>query len=253
MSSWKKAAKAGQRLHKERHQPESRKSLGFLEKKKDYKLRANDHNRKTLAIKKLRKKALNKNPDEFYFHMINSVTEDGVHHEIEKDDEHTPEQLKLMETQDLRYVTMKRTMEAKKIETLKSQLHLLDAANATPNKHTFFVDSKKDLKDFDVAERLDTHPSLLGNRINRLRIKDLEEKNIETVDKSVMKKLVEQKKKTYKELSKRIERERELGVVQQKLEMKRHLAAGGQNAPKKVRKGTKTQAPVYKWNFERKR
>lgn len=253
MSSWKKAAKAGQRLHKERHQPESRASLGFLEKKKDYKLRANDHNRKTRAIKLLRKKALNKNPDEFYFHMINSATEDGVHHELEKDDEHTPEQLRLMETQDLRYVTMKRTMEGRKVETLKSQLHVLDAANVTPNKHTFFVDSEKDLEHFDVAERLDTHPSLLGNRINRLRMKDLGEKSIETVDKAVMKKLVEQKKKMYKELSKRIERERELGVVQQKLEMKRYLTAAGATAPKKERKGTKTQAPIYKWNFERKR
>lgn len=253
MSSWKKAAKAGQRIHKERHQPESRASLGLLEKKKDYKLRADDTNKKNRTIKLLRKKALNKNPDEFYFHMINSVTDDGVHHEIEKDDEHTPEQLQLMQTQDLRYVTMKRTMEAKKIDTLKSQLHLLDAANQTRNTHLFFVDSKKEAQNLDVAERLDTHPALLGNRINRLRMKDLETKTIDTLDKKSMKTMVKQKKKMYAELAKRIERERELSVVQHKLEMKRHLTAPGAATPRKVKNATKKSGPIYKWKFERKR
>ena len=54
--------------------------LGLLEKKKDYKLRANDFNNKKQVLKHLRKKALNKNPDEFYFHMANSKTVDGGMH-----------------------------------------------------------------------------------------------------------------------------------------------------------------------------
>ena len=94
MSSLRNAAKSQQRTHRERHQPSERSDLGLLEKKKDYKLRAKDYNEKKATIKKLSQKALNKNPDEFYFHMINSKTEGGVHKEKKSEETLTPEQVR---------------------------------------------------------------------------------------------------------------------------------------------------------------
>lgn len=68
MSSLRKAIP--QKYHKERHQPRSRKKFGFLEKHKDYVLRARDYHRKQDQLRKLEEKASFRNPDEFYFKMI---------------------------------------------------------------------------------------------------------------------------------------------------------------------------------------
>lgn len=101
-----------------------------------------DFNEKKGALKGLHKRALNKNPDEFYFHMIRSRMEEGEHVETPKEEECTPEQLKLMQTQDLKYIAHKRLVESKKIDKLQAQLHLIDAEK--PNNHVFFVDTKEE-------------------------------------------------------------------------------------------------------------
>ncbi|XP_045459800.1 probable U3 small nucleolar RNA-associated protein 11 [Melitaea cinxia] len=252
MSSWNKAAKANQKTHRERHQPESRKHLGLLEKKKDYKKRANDYHEKGATLKLLRKRTLDKNPDEFYFHMINSRVKNGEHHELEKDEEHTPEQVKLMQTQDLKYINMKRTIESRRIQRLQSQLHITDVADSTPNTHIFFVDEGEE-KNFDLAKRLDTHPSLINRKSNRPRLSDLDKITLPEVNEEVMNSAKKIKEKTYRELSKRIEREKHLTVVQQKMEIKRHLQDVTILKPKRVKKGSAVSAPVYKFQFIRKK
>ncbi len=61
-----------QKTHKERHQPGKRQKLGLLEKHKDYVQRAKDYNKKQATIKKLEQKAAFRNPDEYYFKMVNT-------------------------------------------------------------------------------------------------------------------------------------------------------------------------------------
>ena len=59
-----------QKFHRERGQPEARKKYGVLEKRKDYQIRAKNFKEKQETIKKLKEKARLRNPDEFYFKMI---------------------------------------------------------------------------------------------------------------------------------------------------------------------------------------
>lgn len=251
MSSLRNAVKSN-KTHKERHQPEARAHLGFLEKKKDYSARAKEHNEKQAALKLLHKRALNRNPDEFYFHMVRSRVEDGEHVETPKEEEITPEQLKLMQTQDLKYIAHKRLVESKKIDKLQSQLHLIDEEKN--NKHTFFVDTTDEARHLDVAERLQTHPSLLSRTSNRMKLQDLKKLDLKKkVDDQAFEELTEERMRAYRQLEKRITRERQLLVAQQKMEVKKALQNKKDAKPERIAPGTKTSAPVYKWKSERKR
>lgn len=58
----------------------------------------------------------------------------------------------------------------------------------------------------------------------------------------------------YNELNKRIEREKQLAIVQEKLQMAQYLTNKKELLPpKRVKKGNKDRAPVYKWPYERKK
>lgn len=235
MSVWKKAAKAHQKTHRERHQPESRQHLGLLEKKKDYVSRAKDYNEKKATLKLLRKRALNKNPDEFYHHMINAKVEDGMHFDKETEPEDTPEQIQLMRTQDLKYIVLKRTQEMKKIEKLQSQLHLTSVKIDKQNQHVYFDKEKK-------------------KEAERRNIELLMQNELPDVDEKSLVKNATKRAALYKELSKRIERERELAVIQQKIEMSRAIEnKKNKLPPKKVKKASKDTAAVYVWKYERKK
>ncbi|XP_072249350.1 probable U3 small nucleolar RNA-associated protein 11 [Leuresthes tenuis] len=254
MSSFRKALKSRQRNHHERSQPGFRKNLGLLEKKKDYKLRADDYHKKQNTLAALRKKALEKNPDEFYFKMINSKLEEGVHvmKKSKEEVEITEEQKKMMRTQDIRYVEMKRVAEAKKIERLKGELHLLDAESKQKNKHTFFVDSRKEVQKFDLASHLDTAPELVDRVYNRPTLKTLETKSIQgAVEPRSIKKLARQRKHQYKILSQRIDREKKMFVISQKIQTRKDLQDKTKKV--KVKKETPNAAAIYKFEAKRKR
>jgi U3 small nucleolar RNA-associated protein 11 len=201
MSSLRNAVK--RITHKERSQPTDRQHLGLLEKKKDYKIRSKDYHRKQDALTKLRKKAAERNPDEFYFGMNKSKvnSDDGRHVKTVKarNEEREaligPEAVKLMKSQDLSYVRLQSLKDAKKVERLQASLHYLgdnpttsagnddnddfDGNNGDDNigrngkKHTVFVESKEQAQNFDVATHFNTVPELAGRSFNRLRTETL--------------------------------------------------------------------------------
>lgn len=257
MSSLKRSSKVGQRIHRERAQPESRAQFGFLEKKKDYVLRAKDYNFKKRKLQRLRQKALSRNPDEFHFHMIRShVGEDGVHHENKpRPDEDTVVQRKLKDLEDLKYVKHRLNIENRKIEKLQATLHFVDAS-VVKNTHTIFVDSEEQAKKFDLVEYFDTPKELLDRRYNRPRTSTLAKNFVVNVKtKEDVKEADRERRKMYNELLKRIQRAKELKVVVEKLEVKKNVAEskGKELRPKKVAKGEPMKARTYKWIYERKK
>ncbi|XP_063055279.1 probable U3 small nucleolar RNA-associated protein 11 [Engraulis encrasicolus] len=252
MSSFRKALKSKQRDHKERSQLGFRKHLGLLEKKKDYKLRADDYHKKQNTLNALRKKALDKNPDEFYFKMVNTQLKDGLHVEKSTEEEMTEEQKKVMRSQDIKYVEMKRVSEAKKIERLKAELHLLDAEGKQKNQHMFFVDTKKEVNQFDLASHLNTVPELVNRTFNRPTVETLEKRSVVgAVDPRSLRKLAKQRKGQYELLSQRIEREKKMFVITEKIQTRKDLQ--DKNRKVKVKNETTGSAAVYKFEAKRKR
>merc|ERR1712034_180694 len=107
------------------------------------------------------------------------------------------------------------------------------------------VDSEREKRNFDVGERLQTLPSLLGRTHNRPKVDDLVKGRMAlNVNQDDVEGAAKNASKAYKELNQRLAREKQLAVVQRKMEMK---------AEKLVRGEEKDAAPVYLWPQERKR
>uniref|UniRef100_A0A8D0GD13 U3 small nucleolar RNA-associated protein 11 n=1 Tax=Sphenodon punctatus TaxID=8508 RepID=A0A8D0GD13_SPHPU len=234
-AAFRKAAKSGQREHRERSQ-----------------VRGIDYHKKQNALRALRKKAQEKNPYEFYYKMIRAQLQDGVHVIKQPKEEVTPEQLKVMKTQDLKYIEMKRVAEVKKIERMKSELHLLDAEGKQPNKHTFFFDTKKEVQEFDLETHLNTAPELVDRVYNRPTIETLQKESVKgATQPAQLKKLARQRKNQYDLLRQRIEREKKMFVIAQKIQTRKDLLDKSHKV--KVKKETVDQPAIYKFKFQRKR
>ncbi|OQS01500.1 U3 small nucleolar RNA-associated protein [Achlya hypogyna] len=237
MSSLRNAVK--RREHKERGQPLERKKLGLglLEKHKDYVQRARDFHSKEKRIKTMQLKAALRNPDEFYFKMNSSSTVDGKHVSTNNHREKlTADVLKVMKTQDVAYMHMKRAIDTSKAKKLSATAHFIDMDK--PNKHTVFVDDETALKSFDAAEHFDTVPELVDRASNRLRKRDLESLNLPDVK-------VKKSNKLYQEMSDRLERAQKINRMRQVLDLERNVQAKGKKM--KVADGVDGGPAVYKW------
>lgn len=179
MSSLRNAVK--RITHKERSQPRSRSHLGFLEKKKDYRVRAKDYHRKEDKINAMKEKASMRNPDEFYFGMHNSQVTDGRHRKTELAQQKAFEAqvgidtVRIMKDQDLTYVRLQKQQDVKKMEKLRASLHFLeDGPMSKKRKHTVFVESQEELEHFDAVKHFDTVPELVDRAFNRPKLSSLQ-------------------------------------------------------------------------------
>ena len=169
----------------------------------------------------LRKKVLDKNPEEFDLHMTKSQLKDGVHYDIRDDDkELTADEIKLMSTQDINYVQRKRMIEMNKIEKLRQNLHLIDCESRPTNSHIFFVDNESEKKDINFAERLKTSKKLLEMGFNFANLDQINEQNLTAND---IQMIASQRDKSYRELAKRLERLKFLNILYQKMDIKKKL------------------------------
>ncbi|KAI3723330.1 hypothetical protein L2E82_34824 [Cichorium intybus] len=229
MSSLKHAVH--RRAHKERSQPKERKRFGLLEKHKDYVVRAKAFHKKEDYLQKLKEKAAFKNPDEFYFKMINSKTVDGVHKQAGEPNKYTQEELLLMKSQDIGYILQKVQSEKKKIEKLTATLHSLDSQPS--NKHVYYAEDREDAK------------KILSETKNVGRFQAFED---------LPDKIKRRTATSYRELEARKGRLQELEKVYNEMAMKQELQKKGKK--RKLREDEivcPSSRPVYKWRNERKR
>eukprot|EP00833_Pecoramyces_ruminatium_P002813 jgi/Orpsp1_1/1176845/evm.model.c7180000059228.1 len=246
------------REHRERSQLASRERLGLLEKHKDYVLRARDYNKKQKRLRALQLKAAFKNPDEFYFKMQSTKTKDGVHI-AERNEKFSADFLKLLKTQDKNYVNFQNSINKLKIEKLKNTIHFIennkdeennDSNETTKAKHTIFVEDEEEAKNFDPAKHFNTYPELLSRKFNRPTKEIIKSAKLNIDDNVNVEKLVKAKSKNIRELSSRIQREKNLTSVQNEMDIQKALMGKGRR--RKV--GTdKNGLPVYKWKQERKK
>lgn len=165
------------RKYKERSQLESRKRLGFLEKKQDYKIRANDYAKKDKAYKKLIEKARTKNPDEFYFKMTKSKLINGEHFDIngdnfskEKIDKRLGFHQKILNLVNLKKSLLEKNTDKKEIE-LNGLISLKNKDNKyKANENLNTEEDNDDLNEEDISDEdgnIDNELPLVEEKSNK--------------------------------------------------------------------------------------
>lgn len=255
-SAFKNAVR--RREHYERHQPAARQRFGMLEKHKDYAKRAKNFHDKEKRISELRKKAANRNPDEFYFKMLTSDTKNGVHKDESTRPKLTAEMLGVLKTQDKTYVQTMLNAEQSKIEKLRATLHDPRAATAA-NNHIKFNEGEEDNGAYDAELEWDpledVEPGASGSR---KRKRPADEADGSASDGSALgperkarKKLEKLRRKSYAELEARQERAQKLHVLSQHMDVSRALLGKGRRV--KIADANGDKPAVYMWKTERKR
>lgn len=200
-----------------------------------------DYQKKRDAILNLKRKILEKNPDEFYFNMVKTHMKDGQHKLRKSEKEFTEDELKLMKSQDINYIKMHLQMELKvraifvsqaikrsiyqsidrsigfqKIDKLKSAMHLIEFDGLPENKHKYFHE-----KGDDLVESTSSDAKKTFGRANRLTLDQIKNAQLPTwVDDDFVQDMIKARTKKYKELIKRCSRAESLRKLEEAYDLK---------------------------------
>ena len=173
----------------------------------------------------------------------------GKHRADAKTSESESDIIKLTKSNDLNYAISKQTSEKAKIEKLQSSLNFL--SEKPSNKHTIFVDSVDEAKDFKPEVYFDTVPELAERAFNRPRIETLRTTEvIGPKGKKELTKVRQLRENSYRELSERIDREGKISKVVAHLQLQKNLLGKGKR--KKVQSEEGDAPAQYVWKKQRK-
>ena len=221
------------RKYRERGQIERRKRLGFLEKKQDYKIRAEDYHEKEKKYKNIKEAARTRNPDEFYHKMIKAKIIDGEH--VQFPDDKNLEQKLVTNTQFINLVNFKKSQLEKEAEKMKVRLQLNKNIFEGGDKsiHTLYYEDEDEFLEEQKKEK---------EFLNKKRNLDNKEENDEIEED---KKLTPENKQLINTFKQRKKHIKQLEQISQGLQEQKELLKGGKK--KKIGDG------VYKYFMERKK
>ena len=235
------------RKYRERGQNERRKKLGFLEKKQDYKIRAEDYHAKEKKYKNLKEAARTRNPDEFYHKMVKAKIIDGEHVQFPEDK--TLEQKIVTNTQFINLVNFKKSQLEKETEKLKYRLQLNKNIFEGGNKstHTLYYDDEDEYFKEHILEKEFLNKKRKINKTKEKKEKEEIEEEIDNINNinRENKVLISENKQlinTYKQRKKHI---KQLQLISQGLQEQKELL---QPSKKKKIKGG-----LFKYFVERKK
>mmetsp|Transcript_3399 Transcript_3399/g.7189 ORF Transcript_3399/g.7189 Transcript_3399/m.7189 type:complete len:284 (+) Transcript_3399:230-1081(+) len=281
MSSLRNAIKRV--THKERSQPRSRSHLGLLEKKGDYKKRSDNFHKKERRLAAMGARAANRNPDEFYMAMHNAeIDHNGKHRKTDKavlsEQAATlgADAIKIMKTQDLKYLRAVVSRDKKKEESLRASLHFDHEGRGRKNKRTLFVDGGREEAEA-VLERLEDEedgesdeedegaplPTTSAGGTSEDDEYDLDLSALRPAASKTPKQLKKERRakakldksldkarlKSYASLRDRSARRGKVEVALAFMETERNMTSKG--AKRKVRDGEDGKPPVFKWRRKR--
>ncbi|KAG4301989.1 hypothetical protein PCANB_002146 [Pneumocystis canis] len=248
------------RNHRERAQPVEREKWGLLEKPKDYRLRAQDYQSKQRRLKRLREKAAERNPDEFYFGMMREKTRNGI---VCVDRGHpvlSEETVRLLKTQDAAYIKIMKRIEDEKVKKLEQHIYTsIQAASSLPRKHHYFVDETElkcqetHYQGQDDQNPMDRMQGACGNESFIYEEQDKaihgDENNIQSTQVSI-ENVQSINSKLARELESRKARVAHLSILEKHIDLQRNLQTKGERKKIGI---SKDGIPIYRWKLERKK